>query len=53
MHGSIQEKLKQKLGNQIHLDEWLKYHELVLQDQDYRRQIKSLVKLVFHIIRSR
>lgn len=50
MHGSIQEKLKQKGRNQIDLDEWLKYHELVIQDQDYRQQIKSLTELIFDIL---
>ena len=50
MYGSIKEKLQQKLENRIYLDDWLKYHELVLQDQDYRQQIKSLAELVFDII---
>ena len=50
MHGSIQEKLKQKRGNRIYLDEWLKYHELVFQDKDHRKQVKSLAELVFDII---
>ena len=43
-------KTEPKKTHQINLDNWLQYHELVLQDQDYRQPKKSLIKLVFDTI---
>jgi Ca2+-binding EF-hand superfamily protein len=50
LYCSIKEKLPEKLDNRIYLDNWFKYHELLLQDQDHRQQIESLADLVFDII---
>ena len=50
MRGNIKRWVNQKIGNKIHLDEWLRYHEMVQQDETYHQETTTLFNLLFDVI---
>ncbi len=47
IRGEVKDRLHQRPGQSISLDEWLLYHEKVLADEAYRHRIHESFDLVF------
>ncbi len=50
MRAEIKNKINHKLESQVTIEEWLKYHEIVLDNQEYKEEIKSIATLVFDAV---
>ncbi|PZU99993.1 MAG: hypothetical protein DCE90_01525 [Pseudanabaena sp.] len=50
MRGDIKELLQKKQETNVSLDEWLAYHEIVLQNSDHQKLIRSLDELLFDTV---
>jgi Ca2+-binding EF-hand superfamily protein len=50
MRGDIKEILQKKQESNVSLEEWLVYHEIVLQESDHQKMIRALDELVFNTV---
>ena len=50
MQAKIKQKINKKMDYKIHIDEWLRYHELTFRDESYRQEVNSISELIFDII---
>jgi hypothetical protein len=50
MRGDIKEILQKKQESNVSLEEWLAYHEIVLQESDHQKMIRALDELVFNTV---
>jgi Ca2+-binding EF-hand superfamily protein len=50
MRAEIKQKINKEINSQIDLDEWLRYHELLQEDEAYQWEVKILADLIFDVI---
>jgi Ca2+-binding EF-hand superfamily protein len=50
MQAEIKQKANKNMDYKIHIDEWLRYHELAFQNETYQQEVTSIAELIFDII---
>lgn len=50
LRGDIEESIHNRLGSRIELKQWLQYYENLLEQEQFRKELKNLGTMIFEVI---